>query len=373
MAQFEKRGKGWQARIQWRDSLGKRHSKSQGGFATKTLAKKWAVENESSLNNGITIDKDVRFAEYYKHFFYTYKDPKVAQSTKHRYHLDFKVIDTYFKGESIKDISRSQYQDFLNNYGKTHAPSTLRKLNSRIRECVQSAILDGYIIKDFTKQAVITGNESKTIKVEYLNVNEIRRLIKATRAGLNPRYTSRYMILLAIYTGMRKGEIQALTWSDIDFRTCTISVTKSWRELPAENESHRHFVTHRFKKTKTESSVRTIKVNRDILNDLMDLHRHSNSNLVFLNCFGTIPTSNALNHTLRNILSDLGLHRKNFHFHSLRHSHVALLLAKGMDIYAISKRLGHSDISMTANTYAYLIDEYREKADDQVVKILNSL
>ena len=69
---------------------------------------------------------------------------------------------------------------------------------------------------------------------------------------------------------------------------------------------------------------------------------------------------------LRQLLDKLGIHRENFHFHSLRHSHIALLLAKGVDIYPISKRLGHSDIRTTINTYAYLIDEYKGKTDDKI-------
>ncbi|MBB1128350.1 recombinase XerC [Limosilactobacillus reuteri] len=80
---------------------------------------------------------------------------------------------------------------------------------------------------------------------------------------------------------------------------------------------------------------------------------------------------NAVNKVLRKILADLKIKRKNFHFHSLRHSHVALLLANGIDLYAISKRLGHSDIRTTSNTYAYLIDEYKKKTDDQITSALD--
>ncbi len=95
--------------------------------------------------------------------------------------------------------------------------------------------------------------------------------------------------------------------------------------------------------------------------------------MVFLNQYGTIPTSGAVNHTLRALLADLNITKRNFHFHSLRHSHVALLLANGIDIYAISKRLGHSNIKTTANTYAYLIDEYKDKTDQQIITALSSL
>ena len=373
MAYFSKRGKGWQARIPWTDSNGKRHSKNKGGFATKALAKKWATQNEALLNKGVAIDKSISLADYFDHWYKTYKEPKVAQPTLNRYKINADVIRNHFGNQLIDKITRSQYQAFLNNYGSDHAPKTVKKLNSCIRACVKSAILDDYLIKDFTQGVVAVGDESKMLKVEYLNVDEIKQLITAAKSKLDWRYPSRFMILTAIYTGMRKEEIQALTWQDIDFIHHTISVNKAWRELKDDGESVQHFNANRFKKTKTESSNRKIKVNQDLLDCLMILRKHSNSNLVFRSEFGTIPTSNALNAKLRGLLADLKLKRTNFHFHSLRHSHVALLLAEGIDIYAISKRLGHSDISITMNTYAYLIDEYKQETDQKIVEALDKL
>ena len=67
--------------------------------------------------------------------------------------------------------------------------------------------------------------------------------------------------------------------------------------------------------------------------------------MVFANQRGEIPTSNAVNKVLRELLEEAGIHRSGYHFHSLRHSHVAYLLYQGIDLYAISKRLGHSNVS----------------------------
>lgn len=60
------------------------------------------------------------------------------------------------------------------------------------------------------------------------------------------------------------------------------------------------------------------------------------------------------------------------HFHSLRHSHVALLLYYGVDVYAISKRLGHADLTTTTRKYSYLIDEFKAKSDDHIEDLLNN-
>lgn len=362
MAQFIKRGTGWQARIFWRDNQQKRHTKSQAGFKTKVQAKQWAVDAESELSKGVDIAKDISLHDYYDQWVKTYKEPKISDKTLSRYHIVGKEIDKFFHNESIKDITRVQYQKFINKYGSNHAPESVKKTNAIVRACVQSAILDSYIYKDFTQRVTLTADKTRTVQVDYLNIKEIKALLKETASGLDPRYTSRYMIITAIYTGARISEIEALTWNDIDFKKRTISINKSW-----------DWAKNSFKPTKTKSSNRTIPVNPQLLNYLLQLRKNAVSNMVFQNCFGKIPSSTACNAKLRALLQKLKINRKNFHFHSLRHSHVALLLSQGIDIYAISKRLGHSDITTTANTYAYLIDEYQEASNKKIINALNIL
>ena len=128
-----------------------------------------------------------------------------------------------------------------------------------------------------------------------------------------------------------------------------------------------------FKPTKNESSVRKIKVNQKLLQLLHRLKINTPSNLVFMNQFGTIPTSGPLNKKLHEIMSELHIEKDNFHFHSLRHVHVAYLLSQGVDIYAIRQRLGHKDISTTTKDYAPLIKEMKAKLESHVEDLLDGL
>lgn len=362
----------WQARVRWTDTSGKRHSKSRNGFKTKALARQWGTDLETKVNQGIDIKKDISFLNYYNQWVMTYKEPKLSSKTLNRYTVVGNVLQKHFKQTNIKNITRTMYQEFINSYGNNHAISSVKKLNSIIRSCVKSAILDDYLTKDFTQRVTLTANESKTLEVQYPNVNEIKKILNQTINGItNRRYTSRYMIITAIYTGMRKEEIQALTWNDIDFLHDTIKIDKAWRETKDKGESSEHFKTHRFKATKNKSSIRQIKVNHKLIRILSRLKINATSNLVFMDQFGTIPTSGPLNDKLREIMAELDIKKENFHFHSLRHSHVALLLANGIDTYAISRRLGHNDITTTINTYAYLIDEYKDKSDKDILNALD--
>lgn len=332
-------------------------------FDTMREARLWASRIEADQSLGaIKASKNIIFSDYFKEWYTTYKAPKIAPITLSRYRAFHKIVENELHGVTLAKMNRTKYQQFINHYGATHSKNTVQQLHSMIRGCVRSALLDEVITKDFTKGIEIIYNPDKEHKVEYLEYDELVKLTNVTVSKLNPKFTSRYIILTAIYTGARIGEILALTWNDIDFENNTISINKSWDY---------HFGTG-FKPTKTPTSIRTISVSPLLLDWIKDLQSNNNE-MVFANQRGTIPTPTAVNKMLRKLLKECGLHKKNFHFHSLRHTHVAYLLYQGVDIYVISRRLGHSDISMTVKRYAYLLDKHSEKESDKINTALESL
>ena len=361
MSYTRKASKGFYGYASYYDKDGKRHAKSAGCFKLKREAVAAAVALENKLNALNQNLKDVSLADYYQRWYETYKENGLSNISKSRYEIFHKVISEYFGNKRLRAIRRSDYQQFINQYGSNHAMSSVSKLNGAIRSCVGYAIDDDIITKDFTHNVQLVNNKEREYKVEYLTNDELVTLKKAVLSKLNRYNTSRYMILTAIYTGMRKSEIQALTWKDVDFLHATITVNKSWDERKKA-----------FKPTKTDSSNRVIRVNRVLLNRLAEL-KANQSVMVFQNVLGTIPTSNALNKCLRSIMASCGLKKQGFHFHSLRHVHVAYLLGLGVYIYAISKRLGHSNITVTLKTYSYLIEEYKAKNDTLIIDKLAEL
>lgn len=362
MSYTKKAKKGYYGIAEYRDQNGKRRQKSAGCFKLKREALASAVKLEKELEQ-VNLDlQHISFSDYYERWYSVYKkDSSLSDISKSRYKTFLKVIHGYFKDKELITIKRSDYQRFINWYGKNHGSSSVSKLNGAIRSCVSYAIDDDIIHKDFTHNVQLVFNKKSKRKIEYLTEKELHTLTDALVDNLNHYNTSRYMILTAIYTGMRKSEIQALTWNDIDFLHSTISVNKSWDDAKKA-----------FKSTKTESSNRVIKVNSKLLGYLKDL-KANGTTMVFQNVLGTIPTSPALNKCLRSIMKECGIKKQGFHFHSLRHVHVAYLLGKGVDIYAISKRLGHSNITVTLNAYSYLIEEYKAKNETLIIDKLAEL
>ena len=362
MANFMKRGNKWQARVTWRDGNGKLHQKSKSGFDTKQQARQYAVKLESEKLSGGDIENDPTFSDYFNQWHDIYKKPSISSTTDRHYTFVKNIIDKYFKDKKLKKISRSAYQRFINDYGADHAPETVKKVNTIIKACVKSAVIDGILPKDFAAQVNLVANKDKQMHVEYLSLAEIKKLKENTLKGRSRHFTSRYMILTAIYTGARLGEIQALTWNDIDFAKHEISINKSWDYVNGGG----------FKPTKNKSSNRTIRVNQEFLNVLSEL-KANDSTMVFMDQYHRVPSSNAVNKTLRSIMKKANLNKQDFHFHSLRHSHVAYLLSQGADLTIISKRLGHADTTVTSKVYAYLVDEYKDKAENQIEKYLENI
>lgn len=363
MASITKRGKYYQVRYFYKDADGKRHTKNKSGFKTKAAARLFASQTVVDVNSGLTLNPDqMTFAEYFDYWYKTYKEQTLAYQTKQRYKITSNVIKKYFQDKMLSDITRPTYQAFITEYGSEHAKDTVIKVNAQIRACVKNAIFDDLIIKDFTYKVQLVFNKNRERKVEYLNIDEIKHIIRYLSANHNRHYTSKYMILTALFTGARLGEIMALKWNDINFNFKTISINKSWNYQEGGG----------FKDVKNKSSNRTIRVDSHFLKILSEL-KQNNKEMVFTDQYGTIPSSVAVNKTLRGVLKLLGIKKRGFHFHSLRHSHVAYLLANHMDIYAISKRLGHSDISTTLKVYAYLIEEYKAQTDSQIENLLDDL
>lgn len=361
MAQIIKKGLSYMVRVTWRDADGKQHKKSKGGFKTKLEARHFANRMEVTKETaGLSMESSQRFQVYFQNWFKLYKESSVSERTALTYG---QVSDALKKHLNVplESIDRQRYRKFMVDFGRNRAKSTVTKFNALIHACVKDALYDGVIQKDFVANAGIVYDRSRTRKVDYLTVDELKRLTAYLMGSRDPNYSTKYMFLTALYTGARLGElIQAVSWKDINFDFKTISINKAW------NEAERHTQS-----TKNKSSRRTIRVNGNLLEALKDLWGHGDQ--VFLSHVGTIPTSAIANRTLREALAACGINRPGFHFHSLRHSHVAYLLANNVDLYAISKRLGHSDITTTSRVYSYMIAEYQDRTNQQIEQALANL
>lgn len=137
MASIVKRGKNYHVRVSWRDKNGVLKQKSKGGFKTKNEARQYAVELEQQLFTGINIkQKKIPFSDYFANWYQVYKQPTSKHSTQKRYEVAIRQINEYFQDIAIQDITRHDYQVFLNQYGTNRSKNTVRIMHAMIKACV---------------------------------------------------------------------------------------------------------------------------------------------------------------------------------------------------------------------------------------------
>lgn len=369
MASITKRGKKWQVRYSKRRKIQvkqpdgtfkteyKLEQVSKGGFNTKREAIEYSAKLELQAADGVKLKNDISFYDYFCQWYEQTKKPHLRLSTQYQYRAVAKMIYNFFGYTALKDIKRIDFQRFINQLDV--CTEYLKKITSNIRACIKYAIADKLIADDFTFLATITGDNSRKRKIDYLSLDEIKKLINYCKNNRKKDEVC-YLILLAISSGARIGELISLHWSDIDFERQKIKISKTYS-----------FATRTDGLPKTKSSIRTIAINSDMLTILKELQA-KNTDRIFESKKGTIYTEYIISTYLQKNVRNAGI-KKQIVFHSLRHCHVAMLHSLGIDWYAISKRLGHKKLTTTLNVYAYLIDEEQAKAEKIIKDKLNDI
>lgn len=374
-----KRGKAWSVQVSWytveAGGKKKRHYKTKSGFKTKKEAQLWETQEKLAKSKGQISDKNPVFADYFRRWYEVYRKPGVAANTRHVYEYVAGVLESYFGGLKIRSLTNENLQTFLNEFGKDHAKNTASKVFGNIKACLVEAFDEGLIHKNLSSKLKLIYNKDKSRPDVFLSAAEIESLARYCERIAKPNRPVPYMILTALFTGMRLGEIMALSWPCIDYTKNTIKIERSWA-----------YKAHELKSPKNKASYRTIPVPVNLLNKLAEL-KDNDTRWIFVrkNARHDGMTDNEIlraglvdqttvNDDLKRFAKKAGVKSwQDIHMHSLRHAHVAYLAYKNVNWYAISKRLGHSNLAITLNTYAYLIDELKASEDAQIVDILNKL
>jgi integrase len=193
-----------------------------------------------------------------------------------------------------------------------------------------------------------------------LSVEQARVLVKHVQG-----HRLEVLLAMAVVTGMRRGELLALRWSDIDFDRGRLLVLHSVD----------YIVGHGYVegKPKTTAGKRLISLPAFLL-DMLKRHqaqqlemqkaakKWEDRGLVFPNLSGGYLHPTHMGETFRGLLKEAGL--PDIHFHDLRHSAASILLCIGVNIKVIQELLGHSDISITLRTYSHLLPSMQQEVVD---------
>lgn len=265
----------------------------------------------------------------------------------------------------------TNYFKFLALYGRTNGTGGLgyksvKNIGGVLSSALDDAVTWNYISKNPVTESRMPAFET-SIKsdVPQLTGEEARRLLCYAKEHESHIYI---FLLLALFTGMRKGELLALTWDDIDFEHGFITVNKS-------RTGTRKDVTKQITTPKTESSNRRIPINSQVLSELesekirREIFLKNNSKFVVLTANGE-PYSNlsAINRVVNRLCEKAGVPRCTIH--GLRHSVATILDDEGVPLQDISVLLGHENVSTTENIYIKRRRTAKRELSDRLNDIL---
>ncbi|EGT4969023.1 site-specific integrase [Clostridioides difficile] len=354
---------------------GKRKKVERVGGNTKKEAEKALREalNEYE-NSGIVFEEsNISLSDYLDFWYKEYVLLNCKYNTQESYRINIeKHIKPKLGAYKVKSLTPAILQNFINKkYKEDYSQNTLQVLKAILHRSLKSAVHPYKHIRENPMQYVSipkTKSKTETNKVKTITLEEFNQIL-----NIFPQDSfQRIVLLIGFHTGMRRGEIIALKWDNIDLDNKTITVKHTLIKKPNG--------MFELGQPKTESSCRTIFIGDTLIKALKEHKLYQKKMKLKYGEFYfdsdwvcTKENGQQVNtHTLDTIVRQIRVALNNdFHFHSLRHAHATLLLENGANIKDIQNRLGHSQLSTTMDTYSHVTDKIKNETVDIFEKITN--
>ncbi|WP_457601080.1 tyrosine-type recombinase/integrase [Hydrogenivirga sp.] len=331
---LRRRGKNWYFEFMYNY---KRYTVKIGNVS-KTVAKEIASQIRAQIIRGEWIppkEKGATFAEAAKKYLEWYESNSQARERAKRIHKQrVEHIAEYFNKYKLRSISyftiehykKKRLQDGVSKETVNKELTIVKSIFNRAKEL---GLFSGEIPK------IEKFKDAQNERLRYLTEEEAQKLISACPEWFRP------VVIFALNTGLRAGEIFTLKWEQIDLKNRQIYIE------PVNS------------KTKKIYKIPMNDIVYEILTKLHQEHKEKGitHGYVFVNSKGEpySPDGQGYRSVFKTACKKAGI--ENFRFHDLRHTFASWVAMKSKDIYAVQKLLNHSDLSMTKR-YAHLTDEY---------------
>ena len=346
----------------------------RGRLIRKYFYGKTRKETSEKLNRAIEELRDNRFinksdnptVEQWCHeWLWSYKRNSVKQKT-------FDQYETILRTHIIPDIGDIRLADLktmhiqriinkMHDSGLSHR--TIEVMKIVMHAALKQAQRNKLVSENVCENVVLPRKQPKRIRV--LNEDEQTKLI----AALKDNYIGRGL-LFALYTGMRRGEVLALKWSDYDKNEKTISITKALSRVRTYNkDGNKTMLT--VTTPKTDTSIRTVPL-IDKAVELLAEHKrkqerymelvgdyYTDNDLIFSSSRGDYLDPGNFNRKLNKTVKKIGIAQISPHV--LRHSFATRGLEAEVSLKAMQELLGHSSITVTGDIYTHILKEQKRK------------
>ncbi|EOH97009.1 hypothetical protein UAY_02741 [Enterococcus moraviensis ATCC BAA-383] len=310
------------------------------------------------------IDKNTSILEEWMSFWLVNIMKKnIKSSTYYTYkRLINKQIIPNLGQYPIHLIDSQKVQSFVDHlHDRDLSPGTIRNIFNVLKKSLNTAVQQNHIYSNPCDKVILPKYKRK--KVHSLTIAQQKKIetLALQEEGCSP-------VILALYSGMRIGEISGLKWSDIDFTENTIAVRRTVSRVLDERITNS--ITKVYSDTpKTAQSERIIPLPKNLKAYLKKKYDSSSSEHV-ISCKGRVAEPRVINYRFSKLVKRIGL--REIHFHILRHTFATRCLENGVDIASLSRLMGHQSTRMTLDIYTDSMLEKRQAAMQIVDNLLES-
>ncbi|WP_338826278.1 Tn916 family transposase [Moorella thermoacetica] len=345
---------------------------------SKREAEKLLAEFVAEVQKGQYVEPSkLTFAEFVERWIRDYGESNLAPKTLHRYKEILKRACQamgHLKIDKIKPLHLLEFYKNLQEDGirEDGKPGKLSDATILYHHRVLSKLFN-----DAQNWQVIPLNPASKVKPPKVTKRQAAYYDEKQTAALLAALDSeplkyKVIVILALATGLRRGELMGLEWQDVDFENNTIEVRQASQYLP-----ERGIFT---KDTKNESSNRLIAVPASVMALLKQYKTQQledrlkvgdlwqGSNRLFTTWDGRAMHPDTISKWFPEFLKRHNL--PHIKFHGLRHTSATLLIAEGINLKNVSQRLGHSNISTTGDIYAHALRSVDQEAAEKLDQII---
>ena len=310
------------------------------------------LEAQILMKSGVDISNDETFAHFAQTWYDVYKKPYLRESsqTAVKYVLNQHILP-YLGGYRVRDITPMQIQAIMASLsGKSN--SLQSKVLIHLRSIFKAAQENGLVAKSPVSSMLKAGGK-KTPEKTALTPAESQQLLDRVE---NQR--ARTFLLIALHTGMRRGEIAGLMWDDIDFDSKIIHIRR--------NAVMGRYETTISENLKTAAGKRDVPLSEELEAWLLARKKNTHSQYV-LSMKNHQPLTKSSYKSMWKLI-ERELPDTHVTAHILRHTYITRLFEAGLDIKEIQYLAGHSTVDMTLRVYTHYDRQSREAATCEKVR-----
>lgn len=308
----------------------------------------------------------MKYKDWLSEWLNNYIQTSNKQRTYVRY-LDMATLHIipFLGNYELNEITPFILQKFITTLALNGNKRSKKGLSASYIACIMSVVQNS--LKTAYSLGIISEYNLSNIKLPKITPKQVECFTQSEQKKIesyilsNPKQRLKG-IIICFYTGLRIGELLALTWKDIDFANKAMIVQKSCHDGYVDGK---HCVI--VDTPKTHNSSRQIPLSKTLINLLKEMKKHSKCDYVI--SYNDKPILvRTYQRTFELLLKKLNIPHKGFH--STRHTFATRAIECGMDVKSLSEILGHKNATITLNRYAHSLWEYKADMMNKLSKML---